>query len=211
MSEYISCISNEPISFISWDTTHLNECIKAWNFLFPWIITVILVDIMFVTHFCNPPPRYYIRIYANNNQTRDYCVEHCPLSVLYAWRSGSFLCAVSVFRRLSYWYTFSYRHNNFSMEVYRVGAGIAQWYSAGLRAGWSRVPIPARTGNEQPRPDRLWGPPSLLSNGYQRLLPLEVKRPGRETDQSLASSADVKNAWSYTFTPQIRFRGVVLS
>jgi len=29
---------------------------------------------------------------------------------------------------------------------------------------------------------------------------LEVKRPGREADQSPLSSAEVKNAWSYTST-----------
>jgi hypothetical protein len=32
-----------------------------------------------------------------------------------------------------------------------------------------------------------------------------VKRPGREADDSLPSSAEVKNAWSYTFTPQYVF------
>jgi hypothetical protein len=39
------------------------------------------------------------------------------------------------------------------------------------------------------RPDRLWGPPSLLSNGYQG-----VKRQGREADHSLPSSAEVGRA-----------------
>jgi hypothetical protein len=40
---------------------------------------------------------------------------------------------------------------------------------------------------------------------------LGVKRPGREADHSASSSAEVKNAWTYTFTPPIRFHGVVLS
>jgi hypothetical protein len=39
----------------------------------------------------------------------------------------------------------------------------------------------------------------------------EVKRPGREADNSSASSAEVKNAWSYTSTPPIRLHGAVLS
>jgi hypothetical protein len=47
-----------------------------------------------------------------------------------------------------------------------------------------------------PRPDRLWGPSSLLSNGY-RSFSAAVKRPGREADHSLPSSAEVKNARSY--------------
>jgi hypothetical protein len=36
-------------------------------------------------------------------------------------------------------------------------------------------------------------------------LPLGVKRPGRETDHSPPSSAEVKNEWSYTSTPQYAF------
>jgi hypothetical protein len=36
----------------------------------------------------------------------------------------------------------------------------------------------------------------------------EAKRPGRETDQSPPSSAEVKQAWSYTSTPPIRHYGI---
>jgi hypothetical protein len=43
-----------------------------------------------------------------------------------------------------------------------------------------------------PRPERLWGPPSLLSNGYQVLFSLGVKRPGREAGHSSPSSAEFK-------------------
>jgi hypothetical protein len=52
------------------------------------------------------------------------------------------------------------------------------------------------------RLDRLRGPPSLLTNGYQGALSLGVKRPKREADHSPKSSAEAKNAWSYTSTPQ---------
>jgi hypothetical protein len=38
-----------------------------------------------------------------------------------------------------------------------------------------------------------------------------VKRLGREADHSSPSSAEVKNAWSYTSTPPIRLHGAVLS
>jgi hypothetical protein len=62
-----------------------------------------------------------------------------------------------------------------------------------------------------PRPERLWGRPSLLSNGYLGALSLGKKRPGREADHSPPSSAEVKNAWSYTSTPPIHLDGVVLS
>jgi hypothetical protein len=36
-------------------------------------------------------------------------------------------------------------------------------------------------------------------------LSLGVKRPGREVDNSLPSNAKIKNAWSYTSTPQYVF------
>jgi hypothetical protein len=37
-----------------------------------------------------------------------------------------------------------------------------------------------------------------------------IKLPGREANYSHPSSAEVKNAWSYTSTPPIRLHGVVL-
>jgi hypothetical protein len=37
-----------------------------------------------------------------------------------------------------------------------------------------------------------------------------IKRPGRETDDSPATIADVKKMWIYTSTPLIRLPGVVL-
>jgi hypothetical protein len=40
---------------------------------------------------------------------------------------------------------------------------------------------------------------------------LGAKRPGREADHSPPSSAEIKNAWSYTSNPPIRLHGVVLS
>jgi hypothetical protein len=61
-----------------------------------------------------------------------------------------------------------------------------------------------------PRPDRFWGPPSLLSNNYRGRSP-GVKQPGRESDHSPPSSAEVENAWSYTSTPPMRFHGVGLN
>jgi hypothetical protein len=40
---------------------------------------------------------------------------------------------------------------------------------------------------------------------------LGVKRPRREADHSPPSSAEVKNAWSYTSTTPINLHGKVLS
>jgi hypothetical protein len=54
----------------------------------------------------------------------------------------------------------------------------------------------SRTALEPTQPLIQWVPGSLS---------LGVKRPGREADHSLPSSAEVKNAWSYTSTPQYVF------
>jgi len=50
------------------------------------------------------------------------------------------------------------------------------------------------------RPDRPWGPPSLLYNGY-RIFPWGKVRPGSAADYSPPSSAKVLKEWSYTSTP----------
>jgi hypothetical protein len=50
-------------------------------------------------------------------------------------------------------------------------------------------------------PDRPWGPPSLLYNGY-RVFPGGKVRPGREADPSPPSSAEVKNGVElYPYSP----------
>jgi hypothetical protein len=41
--------------------------------------------------------------------------------------------------------------------------------------------------------------------------PIGIKRPGREANHSPPSTAEVKNAWSYTSTPPIRLHDVVLN
>jgi len=61
------------------------------------------------------------------------------------------------------------------------------------------------------RPDRLWGPLSHLSNGYGAVLPLGIKRPGRESDHSPPSSAKAPNVWSYTSTPPILLYGLEIN
>jgi hypothetical protein len=89
--------------------------------------------------------------------------------------------------------------------------GIALGY--GLDDRGSRVRFPARLGIfhftsasrtalEPTQPPIQW---------VSGALSLGVKRPGREADHSPPSSAEVKNAWSYTSTPPIRLHGVVLS
>jgi hypothetical protein len=83
---------------------------------------------------------------------------------------------------------------------------VQQWIIVGLSPfrGWEFFPSP-------PHPDRLWGPPSLLFNGYWGLFCWGVKLPGHETDNSPPPSAEVKNALSYTSTLPIHLHGMVLS
>ena len=51
-------------------------------------------------------------------------------------------------------------------------------------------------------PDRTWGPPSLLYNGY-RVFPGGKERSGRDADPSLLSGAVVMKGQSYYSTPPV--------
>jgi hypothetical protein len=69
--------------------------------------------------------------------------------------------------------------------------GIATGYGLDDRDVRVRVPVESRIFSSPRRPDRLWGPPNLLSNGYQRLFP-GGKSAGCEADHSPSASAEVK-------------------
>ena len=58
------------------------------------------------------------------------------------------------------------------------------------------------------RPDRPWGPPSLLYNGY-RVFPGVKVRPGSAADHSPPSSAAVMEEYSYTSTHPLGNTGPV--
>jgi hypothetical protein len=66
-------------------------------------------------------------------------------------------------------------------------AGIARLYSASLWAGRSRDVIPVGGEIFRTRPDRSWGPPSLLYGSFPGL-----KRPGRGVDHLPPSSTEVE-------------------
>jgi hypothetical protein len=61
-----------------------------------------------------------------------------------------------------------------------------------------------------PRPELLWGPPSLLSSGYQGLFSRGLSARDVKLTTHLHLVPRSKNEWSYTSTPPIHLYGVVL-
>jgi hypothetical protein len=51
------------------------------------------------------------------------------------------------------------------------------------------------------RQDKLWGPPSLLFNGYQGHFPRELSARDTEANHSCPRSTQVKNGWRYISIP----------
>jgi hypothetical protein len=60
-------------------------------------------------------------------------------------------------------------------------------------------------------PNPALGPTQPPIKWVPRALSPVIRQPKRDADHSPPSSAEVKNAWSYTSTPPIRLHGVVLS
>jgi hypothetical protein len=67
-----------------------------------------------------------------------------------------------------------------------------------------RAPVGSKMFTSPCRPDRLWGSPNLLKNGYRGSFP-GVKRHEREADHSPPTSAEVKKMWIYASTPSYVF------
>jgi hypothetical protein len=93
------------------------------------------------------------------------------------------------------------------------GAGLAQlvyrWATSWMAEG-SISDRGKRFFSTRPRPNRLWGSPSLLFNEHQGDLYPGVKRPRREPDHSPVSSVKVKNGGAIRTLP-IRLHGVLLN
>jgi hypothetical protein len=72
---------------------------------------------------------------------------------------------------------------NIHLRNFLTGAGTVMIVIAYGLEDQSSFPNMAASLSSPQRPDGLWGPPSLLSNGYRGSF-LGVKRPGRETNHS---------------------------
>jgi len=82
-------------------------------------------------------------------------------------------------------------HANFGNIIYMCGPGSSVGIATAYGLDGPR--IKSRWGETfRTSPDRPWGPPSLLYNGY-RVFPGGKVLPGRDADPSPPSSAEVKN------------------
>ena len=105
---------------------------------------------------------------------------------------------------LHFLYYFCRKHFFFQYTFSVVGIAIRL---RAERAGGSNPGRDKRFFSSPKRPNQLLGPISFLVDGYlcsfQR-----VKLAEREAAHSPASSAEVKNDWSYTSTPPLRRHGL---
>jgi hypothetical protein len=86
----------------------------------------------------------------------------------------------------------------YAIPKIRGSAGVlSTGYGLDDRGIGVRVPIGSRILSSPYRPDRLWGPSNLKSNGYRGLFP-GSKRQGREGYRSPPTGAEVKITWIRT-------------
>ena len=93
------------------------------------------------------------------------------------------------------------QRRNFSKKSYTICVGRVAQSLQRLATGWTVRG--SNSGEDEifrTCPDRPWGPPSLLYNGY-RVFPEGKQRPRRDTDNSPPSSSVVMKEQSYTSTP----------
>jgi hypothetical protein len=86
-----------------------------------------------------------------------------------------------------------------------VGAEIATGYGLDGRGVGVRVPVGSRIFSSPRRPNRFWGPPSLLPNVYRGLFP-----PRGKADHTFNYCRGQEYVDPYTHSP-IRLHGVVLN
>jgi hypothetical protein len=101
--------------------------------------------------------------------------------------------------------------NNTYLSRYRDSSVAYGWVTGWMLGGGVRVRAETWNVSLHHRFQTVSGAyPASYSMGTRGSFP-GVKRPGREANHSPPSTAEVKNAWSYTSTLPICLQGVVLS
>jgi hypothetical protein len=80
-----------------------------------------------------------------------------------------------------------------------------------LTTDWTtgvRSPAEAKDFSSSLCPNQLWGPPSLLSNGYRGSFHGSKARPGRDADHSPHLVSRSRRSKNYTSSPPWRLHGV---
>jgi hypothetical protein len=114
--------------------------------------------------------------------------------------------------RANTWYLFHILHDhliikflsNYHSYNFPTTFNMSTGYGLNDRGVGVWVPVGSRIFSSPRRPDRLWGPSTLLSNGYRDLSP-GINWPRHEADPTPPSSAEVKKMWIYTSTPPYAF------
>jgi hypothetical protein len=135
------------------------------------------------------------------------CCYECTPHIHFRSRSVSFMLQVLIGQ--FYLFTTPDMRNTVSLQIATSFSHLLVF----IRAGWSWVQVPVGAGNfsVHHRLQTALGPSHPPIQWLPEVLCLGVKRSGHEADNSPPSSAKVKNAWRYTYTPPIRLHCVVLS
>jgi hypothetical protein len=130
--------------------------------------------------------QYLVSVKLPASMRNDICFCRLSCVKLSLWQWGKIIvCRCRMLRRI-FGTGRKVKRSRSSVVGIATGYGLDDW---GVEV---RVPVGSRIFSSPNRPDRLWGPPKLLPNGYRGLFPRGVKRHGHEAEHSPPACAEVK-------------------